>query len=316
MVMRAIGVDMGGTKIEACVVDEKGRVLRGGRAQTPVEAGEEAVVKRLVEMIEGFVESGIAIIGVGAAGQIDKAGRITASPNLPFRRYPLRERLEKELALPVLVCNDVQAAAYGEWRFGAGVGARELVALFVGTGIGGAVISRGRLLKGCTGSFGELGHTTLVAFGRRCRCRNLGCLEAYAGGWAIAERAQEAVAREPEKGKALIAIAGGVESITAETVGKAYAQGDGLAKAIVDETGRYLAAGVVGIANAFNPCLLVLGGGVVEGIPELVRYVEEGLRRHALAPNAACLKVVRSELGARAGAIGAAVLALAKAGEP
>ncbi|MFQ5987783.1 MAG: ROK family protein, partial [Dehalococcoidia bacterium] len=190
----------------------------------------------------------------------------------------------------------------------------DLVVLFVGTGIGGGVVSGGRILEGCNNTLGELGHVTLVADGRKCRCPNLGCLEAYAGGWAIAERAREAVSANPGEGEALMSLAGNVGNITAATVSQASRQNDPLAKRLVEETGQYLGAGVVGIVNAFNPCLLVLGGGVIEGLPELINMVEEVTRKCALKPNLEKLKIVKAALGGKAGVIGAAALARNKVG--
>jgi glucokinase len=177
------------------------------------------------------------------------------------------------------------------------------------------VISGGQLLEGCNNTAGELGHTTLIAEGRRCHCPNLGCLEAYAGGWAIAERAREAVTTNPEEGEKLTTLAGGVENITAATVSQAYQGGDPLSGRLVEETGQYLAAGLVGIVNAFNPCLLVLGGGVIEGLPELIQIVEDVVRKRALRPSAEKLKIVKPGLGVRAGVIGAAALARRKIGD-
>ena len=211
--------------------------------------------------------------------------------------------------MPVIVTNDVRAATWGEWRYGSGRGVDDLAVLFVGTGIGGGIISGGNLLGGCTNTGGELGHITIVYDGRKCHCPNRGCLEAYAGGWAIAERAQDAVNNEPKEGQHLTSLAGSIEKITAVTVSRAYRQGDPLARRLVKETGQYLAAGVVSIVNAFNPCRLVLGGGVIEGIPELVQMVEDFTRKRALEAAVEKLEIVKAMLGGDAGVIGAAALA-------
>jgi len=216
--------------------------------------------------------------------------------------------------MPVVAINDVRAATWGEWRYGSGRGVDDLVVLFVGTGIGGGVISGGNLIVGCSNTGGELGHITIVLDGRNCRCRNMGCLEAYAGGWAIAERAQEAVRADPKAGAFLVFLAGSIEKITAATVSQAYRQGDHLARKLVRETAQYLAAGVVGIVNAFNPCLLALGGGVIDGLPELVHIVKKVTRRRALESAVEKLKVVKVSLGDDAGVIGAAALAHSKIG--
>jgi glucokinase len=207
------------------------------------------------------------------------------------------------------VTNDVNAATLGEWRYGAGRGVDDLAVLFVGTGVGGGVITGGKLLSGCSNSGGELGHITVVYDGRKCHCPNRGCLEAYVGGWAIAERAQQAVRTAAKKGQRLASLAGSVEKVTAATVSQAYREGDLLARGLVEETGRYLAAGVVSIVNVFNPCVLILGGGVVEGIPELIQMVKDIVPTMALEASVGELKIVKAALGADAGVIGAAALA-------
>jgi glucokinase len=221
----------------------------------------------------------------------------------------LREKLEERLKLPVVVTNDVRAAAVGEWRFGAGIGVDDLVVVFVGTGIGGGVISGGQLLHGCSHTAGELGHTTLIVDGRKCHCQNRGCLEAYAGGWAIAERAQEAVQAKPDAGKKMISLAGNVEKITAAVVSQAYHDEDPLALQLFMETAHYLSSGLVSIVNAFNPCLLILGGGVIEGLPELIKIVEEEIKRRALRTSVENLNIVKGALGKESGIMGAVAFA-------
>ncbi len=307
-----IGVDLGGTKVEVAMVDAGGQILSGECYPTNPDKGSVGIItdiRNAVNKLQDGAEQEAVALGIGVAGQINLRGDVMSSPHLPLRNEPLQERLEKELALPTRVVNDVNAATYGEWRHGSAKGQNEVVVIFVGTGIGGGVISRGKLLEGCNGTAGELGHITLVSEGRHCRCPNHGCLEAYAGGWAIAERAQEAVYADPEGGALLVSLAEGVENITAAVVGAAYREGNQLANQLVEETGRYLAYGTVGIINTFNPCLLVLGGGVIEGLPELIPIVEEITQKHALRPNMGELKIVRAALGSKAGAIGAAAIA-------
>jgi len=249
-------------------------------------------------------------LGIGTAGQIEKdSGTVRLSPNLGWHNVPLQARLEEALALPVTVTNDVRAATYGEWLYGAGQGVADLVCLFIGTGVGGGVVSGGKLLEGCNNTAGELGHTTIIADGRQCHCRNRGCLEAYAGGWAIAERAQDAARSDPRAGQPLIELAGSIEQVTAATVTKAYVNGDSLAQRIVAETAQFMAAGLVGIVNAFNPCLLILGGGVIQGLPEYISLAEHALRLSALQAAVENLRIVIAALGNKAGVVGAAALA-------
>jgi len=249
-------------------------------------------------------------LGVGIAGQVSaEDGGVQFAPNLRWRNVPFRSRLESGLGIPIAVTNDVRAAAWGEKTFGAGRGVDDIVCVFVGTGVGGGIINGGRLVQGSANTAGELGHITIVADGRLCRCPNKGCLEAYAGGWAIGERAQEAVHRDNMAGRPLLRIAGSVDAINGVTVTEAFNDGDPLAKVIVEETGHYLAVGVTGIVNALNPSRLILGGGVVEGLPVLVDMVKTHVTKHALAASVQDLSIVKSELGGEAGVIGAAALA-------
>jgi len=307
-----LGVDLGGTKLNVALVDATGRILSAHKSPIHPEKEPERVIADILTGIDRCLSKTgqkAEALGIGVAAQVDQKGVVRGSQNLGWRNVPLKKKLEKQLGLPVAVTNDVNAATWGEWRYGSGRGVDDLAVLFVGTGIGGGIITGGNLLAGCTNSGGELGHITIVYDGRKCHCPNRGCLEAYAGGWAIAERAQEAVRTALEEGQCLVSLAGSVEKITAATVSRAYHEGDLLARRLVENTGRYLAAGVVSIVNVFNPCLLVLGGGVIEGIPELIQMVKEFTRNRALEAAVEKLEIVKAALGGDAGVIGAAALA-------
>ncbi|HDY73686.1 MAG TPA: ROK family protein [Euryarchaeota archaeon] len=311
----SIGIDLGGTKVEAALLDGEGKLVSDLRYQTQADKGAENIVSELLNAVETLqTEAGVSAsaVGVGVAGQVNLTGEVLSAPNLPFKNTRLQERLASKTGLPVIVTNDVRAATFGEWWFGAGKGVDDLVVMFVGTGVGGGVVSGGRLLVGCNNMAGELGHITLVANGRKCRCPNYGCIEAYAGGWAIAERAQEAVRDSPREGRALKSIAGTVDEITAATVSQAYKEGNLLANKIVDKTARYLAAGVVGIVNTFNPCMLILGGGVIEGLNHMIPIVEDTVKKQALRPSLEDLQIVKAGLGGKAGVVGAAAFAKEK----
>lgn len=308
-----LGVDLGGTKIEASLVDIDGQIITSQRILTQPEKGPDGIIADIVHCINkclGAVSKSAKALGIASAGQIEKdSGIVRFSPNLGWHNVPLRARLEEELEMPVIVTNDVRAATYGEWRYGAGKGVDDLVCLFVGTGVGGSVVSGGTLLEGCTNSAGELGHITIVADGRQCRCHNRGCLEAYVGGWAIAERAQSEVRSNPKAGQSLIELAGSIDQISAATVTKAYTDGDSLAQRIVGKTAQFMAAGLVGIVNAFNPCLLILGGGVIHGLPQYIALAEPILRLNALTSAVENLHISPATMGNKAGVIGAAALA-------
>ncbi len=306
-----LGVDLGGTKILAGVVSEDGAVLSSHRRETQADRGFNGVLNAVAEAVDACLQAHDAprpdLLGIGVAGQVDDVtGTVRFAPNLDWHDEPLGTTLAERLGLDVVVVNDVRAASWGEWKHGAGRGVADLVVVFLGTGVGGGVVSGGALVEGCSNAAGELGHTMLVAGGRRCRCPNRGCLEAYVGGWAVAERAREAIAADPEAGAGLVERAGAADTVTGEHVTDGWRAGDPLATRIHEETVSYLAAGLVGIANAVNPCRIVLGGGVIESVPELVDAVRGALLDRPLAVVADALDVVRAALGSQAGVIGAA----------
>jgi glucokinase len=307
-----LGVDLGGTKLNVGLVDRRGHLLFSHKSMIHASKEPERIITDILAVIDRIhIKTGqeAKALGVGVAAQVDQKGVVRGSQNLGWQNVPLKKKLEKEAGLPVTVINDVNAATLGEWRYGSGKATNDLAVLFVGTGVGGGIITGGKLLSGCTNSGGELGHITIVYDGRKCHCPNRGCLEAYVGGWAIAERAQEAIRTTPKEGNHLLSLADSIENVTAATVSQAYREGDLLARKLVEDTGLYLAAGVVSIINIFNPCILVLGGGVIEGIPELVRIVDGFIKNSALEYSVERLKIVKAALGSDAGVIGAASLA-------
>jgi len=315
----AIGVDLGGTKVKVALVDATGQILRSLKKPTDIKGGPERIIAEISQMVHTLKEEGPAStpvgVGVGVAGQISAdTGIVQFSPNLVWRDVPLKEKLKGFLDLPVVVTNDVRAATWGEWLHGAGAEVDDLICLFIGTGIGGGVVSGGRVLTGASNTAGELGHMTIDLHGPVCTCGNRGCLEALAGGWAIARRAQQAIGDSPAAGAALLQAAGLKQplqdaDLTAETVTKAARAGDPLARLVVDEVTNALIAGGVALVNAFNPARLILGGGVMKGLPELPARLDEGIRRSALKVATADFEVVRAQLGNDAGVVGAASLA-------
>jgi len=312
MASETIGIDLGGTKVAAALVDADGRVIASHVFPTNIEKGADGVIDDIAACVKdelGAAARSAQGIGIGVPGQVDADGEVDSAINLGWHRVPLRAALEQRLGLPVVVTNDVRAATWGEWVYGAGRGTDDLVTLFVGTGVGGGVVIGGRLLVGCTGAAAELGHVTIVTGGRKCHCPNSGCLEAYVAGWAIAELAREAVLRDREAGRPLVALAGGLERITAATVGDAYHQGAPLAVHLVEQFSQHLAAGIVTLVHAFNPCLIIFGGGVIEGLPELATLAEAPARARVFKASLSRLRFARAALGRQAGVIGAAVMA-------
>ena len=316
-----VGVDIGGTKVETALVDAQGNILASSRRPSGINLDPAMAVADIQACVgelqtEASAEN-VAAVGLGIAGQIDSDnGIVRESPNLPkWSNVPIRHELERALNIPAFATNDVQAATWGEWQKGAGQDVLDLVCMFVGTGIGGGIVTNGRLYTGATGSAGELGHTIVDYRGLSCHCGNSGCLEAHAGGWAIALRAQQAVATEPEAGKAMLALAqGNPEALTAATVSEAAHQGDPLAQRLVAEVGEALGAGVVSVVNAFNPSLVIMGGSVIEGLPELMRMVKESVQRRALPSARDSVEVVKARLGNHAVVVGAALMARQRLG--
>lgn len=311
----AVGVDLGGTKLEAALVDAEGRVYGRRRLPTDVSGGPEAVRAQIMWMVKELgAEAGtlwnVAGVGLGVAGQIDaRTGTVLFGPNLGWKDAPLGKWLKQDLALPITVTNDVRAATFAEWRFGAGRGVRDLVCLFIGTGIGGGIVAGGRLLCGQSNSAGELGHIIVELHGPPCGCGGRGCLEAIAGGRALARQARRAVKAYPAAGARMLSLAGdSLDGVTAEIVVRAAQLGCRLAGDILSRAKEALLAGLVSIVHAFNPGRIILGGGVLEGMPELVEELEQGVRGRAMEAATRGLKVVRAELGALAGAIGAAAM--------
>ena len=311
----AIGVDLGGTKVEVASVDSGGLLHHRLRRPTNVKGGPGVIQGDIVAAARDLSEragSPPVGVGVGVAGQIDSnQGAVQFAPNLGWRDVPLQADLSQALGMPVVVTNDVRAATWGEWLHGAGQDADDLVCLFVGTGIGGGVVSGGRMLTGCTNTAGELGHIVIDKDGPPCTCGNRGCLEAFAGGWAIARQARKAISIDPSAGSYLLSSAGGQrEAVTAEFVARAAHAGDPLALRVINEAANALIAGAVSLVNAFNPCRFILGGGVVEGWPSLVGQIDQGVRQQALAAATRSLQVLPAKLKNDAGVVGAASLAI------
>jgi len=236
----AIGIDLGGTKIEVALVNSSGLLHDRLRVPTDSKKGYKTILKQITETIHQLCDkNGNAIpssVGIGIPGQISRSsGIVHYAPNLNWHEVKLEDDLSKMLDKHVSICNDVRAATYGEWFYGAGKNCDDLVCIFIGTGIGGGIISDGRMLTGCNNTAGEIGHMTIDLHGLECHCGNKGCFEALAGGWAIARDAQDMVRTDMKSGKILLAIAGNeIDKITAKTVSEAASKNDALAKKNID----------------------------------------------------------------------------------
>lgn len=315
-----IGVDLGGTKLDIGIVDSSGRIIDRKLIKTKAKESPKVVIQDIIDIIEELRKKNssgsVLSVGVGIAGQIDMhTGSVRFAPNLNWHEVPLQTELSQTLKLPVYITNDVRAAAWGEWWYGAGKGSKDILCLFIGTGIGGGIISGDRMLVGCSNSAGEVGHMTIDVNGPKCTCGNYGCFESLASGWAIARRAKEAIARNPQAGEALLKLVDGkVDELSAKHVFQGARSGDALAKSIVDEVTIDLIAGVANLVNAFNPQLVIIGGGIINGYPEFIDALRIGVPKRALKSAVEPLQIITSSLHADAGVIGAAAYAYTQGG--
>jgi glucokinase len=311
----AVGIDLGGTKIEIALVDTKGEIKDRQRFPTDSSKGYKVVLGHTIDAIKKIRTNNKKIrlhsIGIGVAGQIDKAtGTIKYSPNLNWRNVSLQKELFRKLQIPVAVCNDVKAAMFGEWLHGSGKNCNDLVCVFVGTGIGGAIISGGKVLEGFNNTAGEIGHMVINIHGPQCHCGNHGCFEALAGGWAIQRDVEDSVKKNKAAGKLLLQIAeGDIKNITAKTIVEGLKHKDKLSKELTENFTKALIAGGTSIVNAFGPQRIIFGGGIIEGFPGLLIKVEKGIRQNALQAATASLKVLPAKLHNDSGVVGAAAFA-------
>jgi Transcriptional regulator/sugar kinase len=312
----AIGIDLGGTKIEVALVNSSGLLHDRLRVPTNSKKGYNAILGLIAKTIHQLCEKNGDIIpsdvGIGIPGQISRSsGIVHYAPNLNWHEVNLGNDLSKMIGKHVRICNDVRAATWGEWLHGAGKFCNDIVCIFIGTGIGGGIVSDGRMLAGCNNTAGEIGHMTIDLHGPECHCGNKGCFEALAGGWAIARDAQDMVKTDMKSGRILLAIAGNeINKITAKTVSEAASKNDKLAKKIIDNLADALIAGSTALVNAYAPCRLILGGGIMEGMPQLIERIEKGVKKYALKAASENLKVLPAKLHNDSGVIGAAAFAL------
>ncbi len=307
----AIGVDIGGTKVSAGVVDDHGKVIDRERRLTPghdIDETEQIIVE-VVAALAARHET--CAVGVGAAGWIanDRA-TVLFSPHLAWRGEPLRQGLIGRIGLPLLIENDANAAAWAEYRFGAAQDEPVVVCVTLGTGIGGGLVVNGRVYRGAFGIACEYGHVTLVPEGRLCACGNRGCWEMYASGRALARDARELVSESPVAAARLLALAGSVEELDGPVVTTAAAEGDPAALSICTTMGRWLGRGLANLAAVLDPSIFVIGGGVSEAGELLLRPARaeyaHTLTGRGFRPVAS---VVAAALGPDAGLVGAADLA-------
>ena len=322
-----LGIDLGGTKVLAGVIDTKtGKVLGSAKKRSRAEHTSTDIVDRLMEAaklalsVTGVQKGAIDQVGIGVAGQIDReAGVVVNAPNIAnLRNFPLADFVKKELGAPVRLYNDVEAGAAGEATFGSGKGHKDFLVIFVGTGIGGAIYRGGKPHKGATGTAGEIGHTVIDFGGRVCSCGGLGHLEAYASRTAVVrtilcalkagrksdldEIAKDANAEDP-----------GGSGIRSGVLAAALAGGDDLTTEMVTSGARYLAAGLASAINFYNPPFIILGGGLIDAVDLFFAVAAAHARQEALATARRDVRIIKAALGDTAGIVGAGALAAGKA---
>jgi glucokinase len=311
-----VGVDLGGTSIVVGTMTENGETLHGLVSEpTPVELGPEGVLDRMVALITRSLDQThrelkardpeVAGVGVGAPGPLDTArGIVLLAPNLGWKDMPLRDRIAAATGLSATLDNDANCATFGEWWRGAARGGRVVAGFTIGTGIGGGIVLDGRIFRGVSDVAAEFGHTTIDVTGRRCKCGNYGCLEAYASGTAIAARAVEEIAAGTPSALPSY-VDGDLDRVTAQIVYRAAREGDRLALDIVHDTAKFLGAGVANIVNVLNPDVVVVTGGVTQAGDELFAPLRLEVARRAFRPAVDACRIVPGTLPGTAGVVGA-----------
>jgi glucokinase len=313
--VRTVGVDIGGTKVAAGVVDENGKVLAAVRRETPHRTTSPSVVAdTIADAVAELrtVHPDVAAVGIGAAGFVDAEGAyVRFAPHLSWRDEPLRDAMRERLGLPVTVDNDANAALWAEVQFGAARGETDVLCVNLGTGIGGALLVAGRLHRGASGMAGEFGHMQVVPGGRACECGRTGCWEQYASGNVIARAARVIAKAGNAAGSPLLSGAGGdATRVTGHVVTEAARAGDPTALRLLGEVGEWLGLGLANLVSAFDPALVIVGGGLSEAGELLLAPARETFaealpgREYRPVP-----RIVPAALGNNAGLVGAADLA-------
>ncbi len=309
--MHAIGIDIGGTKIAGALVDENGAIIREARVATPVK-DPDALVGAVVGLVQDL-RSEVEVLGVGVAmaGFIDhQQANVIYGTNFGWKNFPLKSEIESKLDIPVVIENDANAAGWAEYRFGAGQGYQHMIMLTLGTGVGGAIIVDGKMLRGGFGVAGELGHMRVVPDGIACGCGQRGCIESYASGTALLRTANELVDSGDPAGKRLAELKAAAGKLTGSEVYQALTEGDPGALQLLRDLAGWLGQAIASLSAILDPEVVVIGGGVSQAGEILLEPIREAFRNYAPAggfrPE---LAIVTAEFVNDAGVVGAADLA-------
>lgn len=313
-----VGVDMGGTSLRAVVVNQEDKILAVEKNPTPVGKKPDALIEEIAAQVidameaAGLKRSDLRAVSVGAPGAVNpEKGLVYEAPNLGWRDVRLGPKLSEMLGVPVLVENDVNVGTMGEYGLGAGRGAQELVGIFVGTGIGGGIISGGELYEGLRGAAGEIGHMVLQVDGPRCGCGKRGCAEALASRTAMEREVRAAIKNGAKSCVLELMKERSKERMTSSIIVRALKKNDRVMRDVLKRTERYLGILVANVVNILDPECVVIGGGVAERLQEdFVGPIRKTAREYFLCQrDAARVKIVPAKLGDNAGALGAVVLA-------
>ena len=315
--MTVIGVDLGGTRIRAGVVGDDGRLIARTETLSDPRRGPAAVLDTVRQTITELAAplDRLTALGIACAGQIHpESGVVVQAPNLGWTNVPLAGELRRALDVPVVIENDVRAAAWGEFTSGAGVAANDsLVAVFVGTGLGSGAVLDGRLWRGAGNAAGEVGHTQVVADGLPCGCGARGCLERYVSGSGFQQRFRAALANGTPTALKARTRGGEVERLTAALLYEAAQADDAFAREVWSDAVRLLTSALANYVTLLNPRVLVLGGGVIETVPALFDAAVTGIPPLTTILAREVLRIERAVLGDWSGVVGAAALARAVA---
>ncbi len=311
--MQTLGIDLGGTHARVALMEQTGALIRAAKivlADRSPNAVVEAISQGVAEATVGVAQAATLPCGVGAAAQLKgTTGEVAVAPNLGWRDVPFGALLSQRLRRPVRVVNDLSAAAWGELRVGAGRGVSDLLVVFVGSGVGSAIIANGLLVSGASGVAGEFGHIKVVPGGRPCGCGERGCLEAYAGGHNLILQMKEAVEASPQG--ALRRLSGGdAAKLNPVLLEQAAKDGDAQAVEIYERACGHLALGIANQVTVLNPARLILGGGVLLRCPGMRARIVDGVQQYSAMVSRAKLAVLDAALGDDSGLIGAGLLAL------
>ncbi|ACD22098.1 ROK family protein [Clostridium botulinum] len=311
-----VGVDLGGTKISTALSNLNGEVISQTTVPTNAHEGEIPVLNRIIDSVDKVIKDGgvtykdIKAIGIGSPGPLDaEKGVIIYTPNLPFKNFNLVDPLNKKFEVPVFLDNDANVATIGEFMFGAGRGAKNVLFFTVSTGVGGGAILDGKIYRGHTSNALEIGHMTVAPDGPRCNCGNIGCVEATSSGTAIGKRGKEAIGSKVETSLRKY------DDITSYEVFVEAAAGDPVCKDIIDNALNYLGIAVANAVSIFDPEVIIIGGGVSKAGNIVFDTVRKVVDKRCFKSMAESVKIVPAGLGTDAGVVGAVALALLETSE-